>query len=141
MTLSAGWMKGYDIARDVLVDGLARGHILAPRGYSATFAHWAAITNGSYRYVDHLPDLDHAVMWVLRRAAPKVWREERGPVWRVVPMWPTSAFASAPTERPKRPATRWLVEPPAHALGMETFREWLPALMYADRRASEEVAP
>lgn len=30
-----------------------------------------------------LPAFDHAVMWVLRRAAPKVWREERGPVARV----------------------------------------------------------
>ena len=30
-----------------------------------------------------LPSLDHAVMWVLRRAAPDAWRAERGPVWRV----------------------------------------------------------
>jgi hypothetical protein len=32
---------------------------------------------------DDLPSRDEAIMWVLRRARPDVWRQERPVVWRV----------------------------------------------------------
>lgn len=64
---------------DVLVDGAEVGWVGAPND---VFEWWAVPTYPSRCNLD-LPTLDHAVMWVLRRARPDVWRAERGPVARV----------------------------------------------------------
>ena len=85
VTVSAEYAYG-DVTRDIVVDGAPRGRTLSPRPEPDRFGGWGAINYDPYGYQDDLPSLDAAVMWVLRRAAPDVWRAERGPVclvrWR-----------------------------------------------------------
>ena len=127
----------------VKVDSLIAGRVLYPRdsawpGYGAI----CALGPRSGRYVDHLPSLDAAVMWVLRRAAPDVWRAERGPVWRVKPMWHGAAFDGLPdaTCRPKAPATGWLAEGPERGDDWAIRDDWRTAVITAERFAKDAVA-
>ena len=63
---------------DVLVGGVVVGWVGERR------EGWiASATPHAPAFGWHIPSRDAAIMWVLRRAAPDVWREERGAVWRV----------------------------------------------------------
>lgn len=61
---------------DVLIDGNPVGWV------GARSAGWLASTGFGMANGPHLPSRDAAVMWVLRRVDPKLWREERG-AWLV----------------------------------------------------------
>lgn len=63
----------------VRVDEVPVGWVYTP---DEDYAGWGPRTLRAY-YAEHLPSLDAAVMWVLRRVDPGLWREERGEVWRV----------------------------------------------------------
>lgn len=110
---------------DVYADGEGVGRVqqLLHRGWAAEVGALLGPTT--------LPSLDAAVMWVLRRAAPAVWREERGPVARVEPMWPLDAFRGLlGLARPRCAATRWAASTPGgHAV--ETFQSWADAMKAA----------
>ena len=110
---------------DVYADGEGVG-----RAYRHTRnSRWATSTGPNLGPL--LPSLDAAVMWVLRRAAPDVWREERGPVVRVEPMWPLAAFSGLTgLARPRRAATRWVVDAP-DGRPAETFQSWPDAMKAA----------
>jgi hypothetical protein len=78
--------------------------------------------------VDGFPSLGHAVMYLLRRAAPDVWRAERPVVWRVV-----RGAASFPV-------SRWHVHAPRGH--QEPVRPWSDACSpeHVDSLASAELA-
>lgn len=72
----------------ILVDGLDVGWLYTPDDWHPLWGTRAVVPGrpgipSGVLVAQDLPNLDAAVAWVLRRAAPDVWRQERGPVWRV----------------------------------------------------------
>lgn len=80
-----------------------------------------------WKFSPPMPTADHALWWLLRRAAPKVWLEERPVVWRV----------SRCTREPFR-AHAMPVVPAAH--GGVCRLTWEAARVTADRLARAEYA-
>ena len=80
------WPTESDADAEVVVDGVLLGD-----AWRITYGESAGLWFGrtthtdpeSWEASDDLPDRDAAVMWVLRRTAPDVWRAERPVVWRV----------------------------------------------------------
>lgn len=73
----------------VRVDEVPVGWVYTP---DEDYAGWGPRTLCAY-YAEHLPSLDAAVLWVLRRVDPGLWREERG---EVVAVRRAGAFSATP---------------------------------------------
>ena len=108
----------------VLVDGESVGWVYTP---DDDYSGWGPRTKDGY-FDEHLPTLDAAVLWVLRRVDPALWRQERGEVG-------TLQIAD----------DVWFLRTPGHPAwtlprGAWTFAEAISALDY-DTRAALAVAP
>lgn len=76
---------GYTHVLRVMVDGKKVGAIVGHSGSSSAWDCEIPGLNGpgwAWWWDGVAPNRDAAIMWVLRRAAPKVWREERPVVWK-----------------------------------------------------------
>ena len=130
VTLGPKRFDGIETTTWVHLHGRPIARVFHPRMLS--FPHYGVDAEPPLvAYKEGFDSLDAAVMWVLRRAAPAVWREERGPVARVEPMWPLDAFRGLlGLARPRCAATRWAASTPGgHAV--ETFQSWADAMKAA----------
>jgi hypothetical protein len=130
--MSEGWGRTGRVRLDArggnLVLVLAGGEFLG--GVWAVTTGWVGEVFPPRKYAieSRFTSLDAAVCWVLRRAAPDVWRAERPVVWRVV-----RGAASFPV-------SRWHVHAPRGH--QEPVRPWSDACSpeHVDSLASAELA-